>query len=115
MFKGKVIHGNVRGRKYGFPTANLDINVDEINLKGGVYAALASINNQKFSAALAIQSELNKIEIHLIDYNGPDFYGEYLEVEPIKKISEIIKIDSEEELKDKIERDIENIKLILKN
>ena len=54
MFAGKVIHGDGIGKKLGFPTANLEIKISELDLKSGVYSAQSFLLEDKYSAALII-------------------------------------------------------------
>lgn len=108
-FGGEVIHGDGVGKKFGFPTANLDISIQKTGLAAGVYATYAFLNKKKYQAALAIQEKLEKVEVHLLDYAGPDFYGEYLEVEPLRRVSGMESCETREELIAKIKKDVEKI------
>lgn len=110
MILGRVVYGDGLGKKLGFPTANLDITVERTGLKAGVYAAYAFLNKKKYQAALAIQEKLNKVEVHLLDYSGQDFYGECLEVEPLQLVSGMEKCETREELIVKIGRDVESVR-----
>lgn len=101
------------GKKYGYPTANLNIKQENVQLKSGVYAAYAVLKGRKYQAALAIRDNPFTIEVHLLDYSGPDFYGANLRVKAGKKISEIIKCNSEKALIQKIKSDIKKIKSFL--
>ncbi len=112
MFGGIVIKGDGMGKKLGFPTANLAISISETGLAAGVYAAQAFLNQKKYRSALAIQEKLKKVEVHLLDYTGPDFYGEYVAVEPGEKVSEMCEVSSVEELRKKIAEDIKKILII---
>jgi len=114
MFGGKVIKGNGIGKKLGFPTANLDTLKKDLSLQPGVYAVKVIWDHQNFLGALALQSEPYKVEIFLLDYNGPDFYGAYLEVEPVQKVGEQEKYLDKEELIKKIVLDVEKVRQILK-
>ncbi|MBD3311462.1 MAG: hypothetical protein GF349_03130 [Candidatus Magasanikbacteria bacterium] len=110
MFSGIVIRGDEIGKKIGYPTANLDTPKRKIDLESGVYAVWVGLRRKKYQGALAIQSSPWKVEVHLIDYKGGDFYGTYIEVEPIQKVSEMCRYNSQYELKEKIERDLEMIR-----
>jgi len=113
MFKSKVIVGDGLGKTLGFPTANLDITKDELKLESGVYNSCTFLNEKKYKSALVVQEKIWKIEVYLLDYNGPDFYDEYLKIEPLEKISELEKINSKIELKEKIAKDVAIIKNLL--
>ncbi|MBT4121161.1 MAG: hypothetical protein HOA57_01750 [Candidatus Magasanikbacteria bacterium] len=111
MYSGKVIHGNGYGRQLGYPTANLDIKKEDIDLPSGVYVSKAVLSGNSFLASLTIlESPVFKFEVHLLDYAGEDFYGEVLEVEIGERISDLIEFKDEEELKTKIKEDLQKIK-----
>jgi len=112
MISGIVVHGEGVGRGLGYPTANLNISPKNTKCKDGVYAAKAFLQNKEYKAALIIQEEVKKVEVHLFEYTGGDFYGLYMEVEPIQKVSEIETYVGEEQLKKKIKKDIELIQEI---
>ncbi len=82
---GRVIRGFQRGRKLGFPTANLDCG-DQHTPADGVYAGRCNINGPPFQAAISIgtlptfEEDRRQIEVHLIDFDD-DLYGQSLEVE----------------------------------
>ena len=113
MFTGQVIHGDKIGRVLGYRTANLDTPIKKTHLNDGVYAAKAWLHKKEYKAALMIRSDRKKIEVHLIDYMGEDFYDETLKVEAHQKISSLRSFDSQEELKEKIAEDLEAINSIL--
>ncbi len=113
MILGPVVSGDGIGKTFGYPTANLSLRRSQVAFSSGVYAARATLNRQVYKAALVIQEKPWKIEVHLLDYVGPDFYGLQLAVDPIQKMSEIESYDSTEELKEKIAADLELIKEFL--
>ena len=115
MIKGKVIHGDGIGKSQGYATANLDIGSDRTQLKSGVFAARTKCCDKWWDSALIVASDDKKVEVYLFGYEGGDFYGKYVEVEPVQKVSEIIPADSLEELQNKIEEDLRKIKVILQN
>lgn len=114
MLASVVIFGDGIGKLYGYPTANLEVKRTQVPFTPGVYAAWATMERVRYPAALVIQSEPWKVEVHLLDYSGPDFYGAFLSVDPIQKISEIERYDSTAELKEKIINDLELIREFLR-
>jgi riboflavin kinase / FMN adenylyltransferase len=106
MFSGKVIKGDGVGKRLGFPTANVEIEIKKTGLLDGVYAAQAWLNSDQYRAILVVRSGVDKVEVFLLDYKGSDFYGEELKVEAGEKIDEIGKFESEEKLREKIKDDI---------
>lgn len=110
MFSGKVIMGKGIGKKLGFPTANLDTQNDQIDLRPGIYAANVLYGRKKYMGALVVQKNPLPAEVHLLDYNGPDFYGAILKVESIQKISKMTVIKTQKRLEEKIKKDVNKTK-----
>lgn len=108
--QGTVIRGEGIGRTIGYPTANIDISITRVPFTLGVYAATTTLQNKVYQGALVIRDHPWKIEMHLFDYTGDDFYGEKMAISPLQKISMIEKVDSLEELKEKISKDIQLVK-----
>ena len=97
------------GKKLGFPTANLDLSKENVDIDPAVYACEATLKNKKYKGSFTIMKSPWKVEVHLIDYGGDDFYGETLEVEVGEKINEMYEFETREELVEKIGKDIEEI------
>ncbi|MFZ2189623.1 MAG: riboflavin kinase [Candidatus Magasanikiibacteriota bacterium] len=114
MLKGIVIHGDGIGKKLGFPTANLDIDKKKCKFNPGVYAAKVLLDKKEYQGALAIQEKNWKVEVHFLDYVGEDFYGSFIEVEPIQKVSEMEGFSGENSLIEKINNDVEKVREVFK-
>ncbi len=100
---GKVIHGDGYGKKLGFPTVNLE--TAKVNIpREGVYAGDAILESKKYRAGIVI-GPVNKIEAHLIGYDG-NAYGKEVVLELKKFLRPYIKFNSEEELIAQIKEDI---------
>jgi len=94
---GTVIHGDARGRRLGYNTANLDLG-HEVRPPFGVYATIAvvdggrhgSVTNVGYRPTIA-QNLLPgekpdlMIETHLFDFQG-DLYGKKMEVLFVEKL-----------------------------
>ena len=109
MIEAAVIPGDSAGKELGYPTANLGIPIDKVHLRDGIYAARAWLHSVEYKAALVVQVDLGKTEVHLLGYDGPDFYGEQLRVDPIQKISERKQYTNKEDLRAKIAADLQSI------
>lgn len=109
--EGIVVEGKKRGRKLGFPTANIKLNNNYILPKLGVYKTNTSLNNKKHSSITNIgynptfKDNKFKIETHILNFNG-HIYGKTIEVEFIDFLREDIEFDTIEELINQIEKDI---------
>ena len=108
--RGMVTHGAGRGGAIGFPTANVSA-VDTLLPGLGVYAGVAHTNAGVYKAAINIgpnptfDEDVVKVEVHLIDYQG-DLYGQPLEVDFLRRLRDIRKFESKEELIEQLQRDI---------
>ncbi len=121
--EGTVEHGFGRGSKtLGFPTANMNaVNSPSIakflscpECRDGIYIGWASVgnSNEVYEAAVSVgvnptfdDSTVRLLEAHLLDYNGPDFYGTELRVILCAYIRGSLKFNSVDELKGAIQAD----------
>ncbi|MGA8754632.1 bifunctional riboflavin kinase/FAD synthetase [Candidatus Deferrimicrobium sp.] len=107
---GRVIPGTARGRKLGFPTANVEF-VQELLPMPGVYVIDAAVGgvvrrgvaNVGFSPTFGENSLA--VEAHLIDFAG-DLYGQEMTVRFRDRIRDERKFKSVEELVRQIEKDV---------
>lgn len=108
---GNVVHGDSRGKKLGFPTANL-AQIETMIPGAGVYATVSIVDGKRYSSATHIgpnptfndEQEL-KVETHIIDF-AEDLYGQTVEIEMIAKVREVTKFDSVNDLIQQLNRDI---------
>lgn len=115
MLHGRVVTGLGEGRKLGYPTANLDC--DNADLTGGVYAAFVVYRGTRYPAALMIGGDFGadakpKVEVHLLDQHM-ELVGEKLTVDVVERVSGMRRVSSREELLQKIEEDMKKIRLCL--
>lgn len=109
--EGRVVSGAGRGRKFGIPTANLDLTTGYVIPPSGVYACYAHLNNKKYRAIVnfghnpTFEGENFSIEVHIFDLNQ-DLYDKIIEVELVKFIRSEMTFSSPEELIEQINSDI---------
>ena len=108
---GKVVSGKGRGKRLGFPTANIDPE-NEIIPKNGVYAAFAHVKSALMKSVVNIgkkptfgDEELT-IEAHIIGLDE-DLYGERIGLYFVARLRDEKKFGSIEELAQAISRDRE--------
>jgi riboflavin kinase/FMN adenylyltransferase len=107
---GRVIPGAARGRKLGFPTANVEF-VQELLPLPGVYVVDAvvggvvrrAVANVGFNPTFG-ENSLG-VEVHLLDFAG-DLYGQEVSVRFRDRIRDERKFKSVEELVRQIEKDV---------
>ena len=107
-FKAKVIRGRGRGRRLGFPTANLV--VKNLSLDYGVYLVKVKLGNKIESGLLhwgprkTFNQEVS-CEVYLKNFHK-NIYGRRLAVEAVKKIRAVKKFKGITELKKQIQKDL---------
>lgn len=105
IISGKVIRGKGKGKKIGFPTVNIKLSK---KVESGVYSGIVRVAGQEYRSGIFVGLDKNNLEAYLIGFSG-DLYGKTIEVDINKKIRDVEKIGSEDELKEKIEKDIKVI------
>ncbi|TWH48649.1 bifunctional riboflavin kinase/FAD synthetase [Sporomusa sp. KB1] len=110
---GKISTGDQRGRKLGFPTANLAIMQGLLVPSDGVYAVyvydeagtkhngVANVgNNPTFTR------QTHRIEVHILDFDRV-IYGQQLKIQFIDRIRGEIAFTNVRQLKEQMQADIE--------
>lgn len=116
--KGKVAHGDERGRSLGFPTANLTVSPEKALPADGVYITKAYVDDYVYPSVTNIgkrptfgQGE-RTIEVFLLNFQG-ELYGQELRIEVLERLRSEKRFSDPEELKVQICRDVEQAKAIL--
>ena len=111
--EGRVIKGKGWGNKMlGIPTANLDIDVDNIPLDTGVYYGtikLSSLDEKMFVMSCGTNPQFGdrSFEVHIIDIPYMDLYDKELTINITGFIRPMERFDTIDMLKNVIRRDIE--------
>lgn len=119
---GTIVHGEQRGRKLGFPTANIELLHGEMAVPApGVYAVTASIEGSIYEGMGNIGNnptfndvEHGRLEVNLFNCSG-DLYGKTMSVQFHKYIRAEKKFSGVEELCRQIEEDKKAIKTYFLN
>ena len=110
--------GDRRGRKLGFPTANVRIGA-EVELDDGVYGGIVELpDGSRHRAAISVgrrpqyyQSGERLLEAHLLDFDG-ELYGDKIRVE----IGTLVRLQkvfaTEQELVVQIANDVKSIRAL---
>lgn len=112
LIKGRVVHGDQRGRQIGFPTANLQLEHPYMIPKRGVYVVRVhypsgvafGIMNIGVRPTFTEGEQEERLEVHLLERNI-DLYGQELEVELLHFIRDEQKFSSVDALVKQIEQD----------
>ena len=115
IFWGKVRKHNQRGKKLGFPTANVNLTK---NISEGIYVSQAKITNSVYPAltfigtAKTFNEKSFHAEVYILNFNeqvlsfgNKDIYGKWLSVKLLKKIRDNKKFNSATELIAQMKKD----------
>jgi riboflavin kinase/FMN adenylyltransferase len=112
FLSGRVIKGEGRGKKIGFPTANLGYDKELIIPAKGVYVTQVKIKDMVYNSVtnIGVNPTFNTgydvhVESHLLDFVH-DIYGEEIRVSFIKKLRDEKKFPSVNDLVAQIEADV---------
>ncbi|WFA09758.1 bifunctional riboflavin kinase/FAD synthetase [Tissierella sp. Yu-01] len=113
--KGKVVPGKKIGNKLGFPTANIEPDINYVIPKLGVYSTEVIIDDKKYLSATSVgynptfEEATIKIETHIIDFKD-DIYNKEIELIFIEYLRNEIKFSTIDSLVEQISIDIAKVK-----
>lgn len=109
--QGTIIHGDKKGRKINFPTANIEVDEDyKLLPSDGVYAVRAKHNSDLYDGMLnigfkpTVGGNKRTVEVHLFNFEG-NIYGEKLEIDFVAALRKEMKFEGLSELKEQLEKD----------
>lgn len=111
---GAVVPGEMRGRKLGFPTLNLEIDKRLIIPTQGVFAAYTYLSEDRNANSLmyignrpTFDGKKKTFEIHLLNSKiAENLYGERIQVTLLKKMREDRRFPNSESLQRQMEKDV---------
>ena len=116
---GIVEEGKKIGREIGFPTVNLSLREDFVDIKKGVYAVHVYYQCKKYYGISNVGNNPSfnfknnvSLETFIFDFNE-NIYGKFVTIEFVDFIREEIKFSSREELISQINSDIKKAREIL--
>ena len=115
---GKVEHGRAIGAKLGYPTANLQLDVQKQLPSDGVYLANILIDGLALPAVVnvgknpTVGNEYTTVEAHIMDYEG-DMYGKIISIAFLHFLRQEKHFSSLDELQAQIKEDIRRAKELL--
>jgi riboflavin kinase/FMN adenylyltransferase len=117
---GEVIHGDSRGSKLGYRTANLDLQNDRL-LPQGVYACsvhlsrkekpILAVANFGFRPTFKPQNREMIMEVHLLDFSE-EVYGEKIHLDLLAFLRPEKKFANPQELRLQIEKDCQKARAL---
>ncbi len=115
--RGRVVHGEKKGRTIGFPTANVLLKRCKAPLSG-VFAVTVTIDQDSYHGVAnigtrpTVDGQRSQLEVHVFDFDR-SLYGESIDVVPHKKLRDEVKFASFDALKQQIQQDAEQARLFL--
>jgi len=118
---GQVVPGDGRGRRLGFPTANLAVSGEHEALHDGVYCCLVQIAGEAgdYGGTASIGNnptfeDVNerRVEVYLHDFDRA-IYGRKISIRLIKKIRDMQRFSGLETLREQTARDVTQSRAIL--
>ncbi len=121
MLSGKIIHGKGLGKKWNYPTIN--VNVEEpykLIPKPGVYIVKTIIKDKKVFGIMnighrpTVNGKHQTIEVHLLDFNA-DLYGKTIQIHLAYRLRDEQKFDSVEALFVQIKEDEQKARALIQS
>lgn len=116
---GTVVHGDKRGKKIGFPTANIKPgHANKIIPKDGVYAVKVRINGELFDGMMNIgtrptfDGDKRTLEVNLFEFDR-NIYGKEVQVRFYKRIRDEKKFEGKQALVEQLKQDQQQAEEIL--
>lgn len=119
--EGLVVKGEGRGKKIGFPTANIQVSQDLIVPHKGVYVTRTVYKGMMYQSVTNVGNNPTfkdgnylHIETNLFDFDS-DIYGEVLDIQFLHKIRDEKKFATVNDLIEQIKADVSFAKDFLRN
>ena len=117
---GVVVTGSDRGKRLGFPTANLRVQDERAFPSPGVYVCLAEVAGRRWKAVTNIgvrptfeeSQEIATVETHLLDFQG-DLYHQEIKLAFVERLRDERRFSNSDALISQIQKDIQQARHIL--
>lgn len=114
-YAGEVVNGDRRGRKLGFPTANIEIDDRRAMLPNGAYIVRVKVRGQIFSGIANVGDNptfkvaRRRLEVFIDNFSG-DIYGEEIFVSFVSKLRDEKIFASVDDLKAQLNEDLKTMR-----
>lgn len=114
-YSGEVVNGDKRGRKLGFPTANLEIADHRAMLPNGAYIVRVKVRGETFNGIANIgdnptfKAQRRRLEVFIDKFSG-DIYGEEIFVSFVSKLRDEKIFANVDDLKAQLAEDLRIMK-----
>jgi riboflavin kinase/FMN adenylyltransferase len=117
--RSTVVHGEMRGRELGFPTANLKPDPEGLIPADGVYAGWLTVDGATYPAAISVGNNptfegvpARQVEAYVLD-RDIDLYDKTVEIAFVDRVRGMTKFDGIDELIAGIRDDVLRVREIL--
>jgi riboflavin kinase/FMN adenylyltransferase len=118
---GTVVRGDARGCEIGFPTANIDSDIEGLVPADGVYAGWLTHKDSRYLSSISIGTNptfegerARRVEAYVLD-ETLDLYGQTVHVDFVEQLRPTLKFSSADELIQQMHRDVEQTRQVLRN
>lgn len=118
--RGRVIHGDKRGRSLGFPTANIQVKNRKSPIRGVFAVTMTDAQGRTFPGVANVgtrptvdQRTSVLLEVHLFDFDA-EIYGQRVQIDFLHKIRDERKFPDFSALKTQIQLDCQQARTYLK-
>jgi riboflavin kinase/FMN adenylyltransferase len=117
--RGRVVHGAQRGRKLGFPTANLEVCDHCLIPAYGVYATTVTLEGKRYGAATNVgmrpsfDNGAPSVEAFLLDFDQ-DLYGCELDLAFVRRLRPELRFENVQALIDQMDDDVAQTRRVLR-
>ena len=114
-YAGEVVNGDKRGRKLGFPTANIEISDKRAMLPNGAYVVRVKVRGKFFNGIANVGDNptfkvaRRRLEVFIDDFSA-NIYGEEIFVSFISKLRDEKIFSSAEDLKAQLNEDLRTMR-----
>ena len=119
---GPVIHGEKRGRKIGYPTANIQVTSSATIPSDGVYAGWLTVDSHRWPAAISIGTNPTfegirgrQVEAYALDQTDLDLYDKSAKVEFGWRLRDTIKFSGLDPLLEQMKIDCDKARDLTRN
>lgn len=120
IYSGEVVNGDKRGRKIGFPTANIEIDDRRAMLPNGAYVVRVKVRDKTFNGIANVGDNptfkvaRRRLEVFIDNFSG-DIYGEEIFVSFVSKLRDEKIFASVDDLKAQLNEDLRVMRNVTAN
>lgn len=121
ILNGTVVHGDKRGKKIGYPTANIQAqNERKVIPKNGVYAVWVRFEGSFYGGMMNIgkrptfNGRDTVLEVHILNFDK-EIYGKDIQLQFVKRIRDEKQFDGVDDLKTQLKNDEIEARSVLEN